>query len=217
MDGISIRLETKDDYRTVEELAREAFWNVYVPGAGEHYLAHMMRNHPDFIPELDFVAEKEGKIVGSIMYTKAWLEGENGTVKEIVSCGLLCVSPEFQRRKIGKMLIEHSVEEVRRMGYDVIILFGNPGNYCGRGFISCKKYDVSFIEKGYYPTALLVRELEEGVLDKKSWLYISSTASDCCANQEAIDAFDASFPPKEKKWMPSQEEFYIYKSSSVVR
>ena len=78
MDDLTIRLETEKDYRAVEELTREAFWNVYKPGADEHYYVHKMRSHSDFIPELAFVLEKDGKIIGNIMYTKAWLEDESG-------------------------------------------------------------------------------------------------------------------------------------------
>ena len=91
--NLTIRLETEKDYRAVEELTREAFWNVYKPGADEHYFVHTMRSHPDFIPELAFVLELDGKIVGNIMYTKAWLEDENGERKEILSFGPLCVVP----------------------------------------------------------------------------------------------------------------------------
>ena len=88
MENLIIRNETEKDYRAVEELTREAFWNVYKPGADEHYFVHMMRKHPDFIPELAFVLELDGKIVGSIMYTKAWLEDETGARREILSFGL---------------------------------------------------------------------------------------------------------------------------------
>ena len=217
MNEYSIRLEMPEDYRAVEELTREAFWNVYKPGADEHYYVHQMRNHPDFIPELAFVAELDGRIIGNIMYTKAWLEDENGSRKEILSFGPLCVARDYQRQKIGKALIEHSFEAARRMGYDVSINFGNPGNYVGRGFVSCKKKNVSFVVEGNYPTALLVRELVPNVLDGRKWMYIPSTAADCCEDTAAVEAFDAAFPPKEKKWMPSQEEFYIYSHSSVVR
>ena len=217
MENITIRRETEQDYKAVEELTREAFWNVYVPGASEHYFVHMMRSHPDFIPELAFVLEKDGEIIGNIMYTKAWLEDENGARREILSFGPLCVAPQYQRRKLGKMLIEHSFEAARKMGYDVNINFGNPGNYVSRGFVSCKKKNVSFVVDGNFPTALLVRELVPGALDGKKWMYIPSTAADCCDDTAAVEAFDATFPPKEKKWMPSQEEFYIYRHSSVVR
>ncbi len=217
MKNLTIRLETEKDYRTVEELTREAFWNVYKPGADEHYYVHQMRDHPDFIPELAFVLELDGRIVGNIMYTKAWLEDENGDRKEILSLGPLCVAPEYQRQKFGKMLIEHSFDVARGMGYDVNINFGNPGNYVSRGFVSCKKKNVSFVAPGNFPAALLVCELIPGVLAGKKWMYIPSTAADCCENAVAAQAFDSTFPPKEKKWMPSQEEFYIYRYSSVVR
>ncbi len=217
MDNVTIRLETEKDYRAVEELTREAFWNVYKPGADEHYFVHQMRTHPDFIPELAFVLELDGRIIGSIMYTKAWLEDESGKRKEIVSFGPLCVAREYQRLKLGKLLIEHSFEAARGMGYDVNINFGNPGNYVSRGFVSCKKKNVSFAVDGNYPTALLVCELVPNALSGKKWMFIPSTAADCCDDAAAVEAFDASFPPMEKRWMPSQEEFYIYSHSSVVR
>ena len=217
MDNLTIRLETEKDYRAVEELTREAFWNVYKPGADEHYFVHTMRFHPDFIPELAFVLEKDGEIIGNIIYTKAWLEDENGMRKEILSFGPLCVHPKYQRQKFGKILIEHSFEKAREMGYDVNIIFGNPGNYVSRGFVSCKKKNIWFVREGNFPTALLVCELVPGVLEGKTWQYIASTAADCCDDTEAVEAFDSTFTPKEKKWMPSQEEFYIYSHSSVVR
>ena len=217
MKNLIIRSETEKDRKTVENLTREAFWNVYKPGADEHYFVHMMRFHPDFIPELAFVLEKDGEIIGNVMYTKAWLKDENGTVKEIVSMGPICIAPQYQRQKLGTLLIEHSFEAARKMGYDVNINFGNPANYVGRGFVSCKKKNVCFVFDGNFPTALLVCELISGALDGRRWQYIASTAADCCEDTAAVEAFDAAFPPKEKAWRPSQEEFYIYSHSSVVR
>ena len=172
MNNLTIRLETQADYRAVEELTREAFWNVYKPGADEHYFVHMMRSHPDFIPELAFVLEMGGEIVGNIMYTKAWLQDEEGRRKEILSFGPLCVAPKYQRQKLGKVLIEHSFAVALEMGYDVNINFGNPGNYVSRGFVSCKRKNVSFAVEGNYPTALLVAELVPGALDGKKWMYV---------------------------------------------
>ena len=217
MNDLKIRPETENDYRAVEELTREAFWNVYKPGADEHYYVHVMRTHPDFLPELAFVLEKDGRIIGNIMYTKAWLEDETGRRKEVLSCGPLCVAPEFQRQRLGKLLLEHSFARGLKMGYDVNINFGNPGNYVTRGFVSCKKKNVCCFHDGNFPTALLVRELVPGALDGRKWRFIPSTAADCCDDAAAVEAFDATFPSKEKAWAPSQEEFYIYSHSSVVR
>ena len=130
MNNLTIRLETEKDYRAVEELTREAFWNVYKPGADEHYYVHQMRNHPDFIPELALVLELDGKIVGNIMYTKAWLEDENGNRKEVLSFGPLCVAPEYQRQKLGKMLIEHSFDVARKNGLRCEHQFWQSGQLC---------------------------------------------------------------------------------------
>ena len=103
------------------------------------------------------------------------------------------------------------------MGYDVNVNFGNPGNYMTRGFVSCKKKNVCAFAWDNYPTALLVAELIPGALDGRPWMFIPSTAADCCEDAAAVEAFDATFPSKEKAWAPSQEEFYIYSHSSVVR
>lgn len=211
-----IRREMENDYREVENLTREAFWNVYKPGCDEHYFAHMMRSHADFIPELDFVLEKDGCIIANIMYTKAKLIDEDGGEKEILSFGPIAILPEYQRQGYSRVLIEYSFAEAIRLGYDTVVIFGNPANYVGRGFVSCRKMNVC-LEGDVYPTAMLVKELRSGALDGRKWYYYESTASLCCEDTEAVAAFDAGFAPKEKMWMPSQEEFYIYSHSAVVR
>ena len=58
--NMTIRREERKDYRAVESLTRQAFWNLYVPGCVEHYLVHLLRRHRDFVPELDFVLELDG-------------------------------------------------------------------------------------------------------------------------------------------------------------
>ena len=102
MQEIVIRNEIKSDYRKVEELTREAFWNLYVPGCNEHYIVHIMREHKDFISELDLVAELDGKIVGNVMYTKSYLVDQTGNKKEVLTFGPISVLPEYQRKGIGK-------------------------------------------------------------------------------------------------------------------
>lgn len=207
-----IRNEKETDYRRVEEITRKAFWNLYAPGCDEHFLVHIMRTHKDFIPELDFVIEVDGQVIGNIMYTKAKLIDESGVEKEILSFGPVSILPEYQRRGYGKKLIEYSFEKAAVLGYDVIVIFGNPGNYVSLGFKSCKKYNVC-LENGIYPTAMLVKELKPGTLDGRKWVYLSP---DFDIDQKEAERFDEGFEPWEKKYQPSQEEFYIY-SHSVVR
>ena len=152
----TIRRETMNDYREVENLTREAFWNQYVPGCDEHYFVHMMRDHEDFIPELAFVLEKDGVIIGNIMYTRSKLVDENGNEKVILTFGPIGILPEYQRKGYGKALIEYSFERALELGYDTVVIFGNPGNYVGRGFKSCKKYQVC-LGNEIYPSSLLVK------------------------------------------------------------
>ena len=210
---INIRNEKETDYRRVEEITRKAFWNLYVPGCVEHYLVHIMRSHDDYIPELDFVIEVDNEVIGNIMYTKAKLIDESGKEKDILTFGPVCILPEYQRKGYGKKLIEYSFEKAAELGYDVIVIFGNPGNYVSLGFKSCIKYNVC-LDNGAYPTAMLVKELKPGALDGRKWIYHQSSVLDI--NEQEAQRFDEDFEPLEKKYRPSQEEFYIY-SHSVIR
>ena len=123
--NIIIRREEQKDYDLVEKLTRKAFYNLYVEGCVEHYLVHIMREHEDFIPELDFVLERNGHVIGNIMYTKAKLVDENGIEKEILTFGPVSILPDYQRMGYGKMLMEHSFQAAMQLGYDVIVIFGS--------------------------------------------------------------------------------------------
>ena len=203
---LKIRKETEADYQRVEEITRKAFYNMYMPGCVEHYLVHIMRSHRDFIPELDFVLALDGEVVGNIMYTKAKLTDENGQEKEIVTFGPVSVLPEYQRKGYGKQLIEYSFEKAAALGYEAVVIFGSPANYVSRGFQSCRKYKVC-VENGTYPAAMLVKELVPGALDGRTWIYKESPAMQI--REEDAKRFDDTLEKMEKKWQPSQEEFYI--------
>lgn len=212
MREIIIRNELKAEYEVVEQLTREAFWNIHAPGCNEHYLVHVMREHEDFIPELDFVAETDDKIVGNVIYTKAKLVDENGMEKVVLTFGPISVLPGYQRKGIGKALLNHSFKKALELGYDTIVIFGNPGNYVSSGFKSCKKYNVC-VGNNYYPTAMLVKELKAGALDGRKWVYQESPAYE--VDEKEAEEFDKMFEPKEKEYRTSQEEFYIYSNSSI--
>lgn len=171
--NITIRPERVSDYQQVEDIIRQAFYNLYTPGCTEHYLAHAIRPHPDFLPELDLVLELDGRVVGNIMYTKSTLVDEAGKEKGILTFGPVCIRPGLQRRGYGRLLMEESFRRASAMGYEAIVIFGDPNNYVGRGFQSCKKHRVH-LEDGTYPAAMLVKELEPGTLAGKSWIYRQS-------------------------------------------
>lgn len=209
---ITIRNEEEKDYSIVEEMTRKAFYNLYIPGCTEHYLVHIMRKHNDFIPELDFVLELDGKIIGNIMYTKAKLVDENGQEKEILTFGPLCIHSDYQRKGYGKKLLEHSFNKAVSLGYDVIVIFGSPSNYVARGFKSCKKYNVC-VEGGVFPSAMMVKELKANALDGRKWTYYDSPIMQI--DEKEAQKFDDSLEKLEKKTLPSQEEFYILSHSSL--
>ena len=207
-----IRNETEKDFRAVEELTREAFWNYYVPGCVEHYLAHQLRRHPDFIKELDFVAETDGKIVGNIMYTRSWLVDESGQEQEILTFGPISVLPEYQRKGIGSALISHTKRLALAMGARGIVILGDPHNYCKHGFKSARDLNISDMN-GEYPYGMLALELEAAALAGHLWKYRYSPAYEI--DEKDADEFDKSFVKKEKGYQYSQEIFSIAVRSYV--
>ncbi len=207
-----IRNEQETDRKIVEDITRKAFYNLYIPGCVEHYLVHHMRGHEDFIPELDFVAELDGQVIGNIMFTRAKLTDEQRMEKDILTFGPLCIVPEHQRKGLGKKLLEHSFQQAVKLGYDVIVIFGSPANYVSSGFKSCKKYNIC-LDNGKYPAAMLVKELKDGTLDGRKWFYHHSPVM--AIDEQAAQEYDSSLSPMEKKYLPSQDEFYIMSHSFV--
>lgn len=209
---LNIRTEAPADHQAVEELTRRAFYNIHAPGCTEHYLVHVMRSHADFIPQLALVAEEDGAIVGNVMYTKSRLTDDRGEEKTILTFGPISVEPGRQREGIGKAMLEESFRRAAELGYEAIVIFGSPVNYVARGFQSCKKHNVT-TPSGKFPAAMLVKELLPGALDGRHWVYRESPAMEF--SEEEAQRYDDTLPPMEKKWLPSQEEFYIMSRSSL--
>jgi len=203
---VLIRNEREEETRAVEEVTREAFWNLYVPGCSEHYIVHTLRQHKDFIRELDYVALVSGRIVGSIMYTRARLANDAGESLAIASFGPLSVHPEFQRLGIGSGLIRHSLPVARGLGFGVVAIYGDPHNYCKHGFRNGKDLGISD-GNGDHPHGLLALELAPGLLAGQHWRLQISPAYEC--SESAVEAFDSGFPPKEKRYQYSQDIFSI--------
>lgn len=111
---ITIRLETKDDYRAVENLTRESFWNVYRPGCMEHYVLHRYRDDPAFVPELDFVMELDGELIGQVIYVRSEIDCDDGRKVPIMTFGPLGIVPAYKRQGYGKQLLDYSMEKQRK-------------------------------------------------------------------------------------------------------
>ncbi|MFR9542844.1 MAG: N-acetyltransferase [Rikenellaceae bacterium] len=202
--NITILNERPNDYRHMEEIAREAFWNLYFPGCHEHYVVHQMRNHPDFISELSFVVEADGQVVGGIYYTNSAIVQPDGSEVRIITFGPVCILPKYHRMGLGRRIITHSIKKAKEMGYRGILTLGYPYHYIPYGFVGGKRYGIS-MEDGKFYTGLLALPLYDGAFDDVSGWAKFSTALDSI--QEAVDEFDSTFPPKEKAVTPSQVEF----------
>jgi putative acetyltransferase len=199
-----IRNEREEDVAAVDELTREAFWNLYVPGCDEHYLVHVMRQHPDFIPSLDFVAVHDGRIIGNIMYTKSHVIDESGERLDTLTFGPISVSPEFQRKGVGSALIRHTAKLAAESGVSAIIITGHPHNYCKHGFKCSKDFGISDSD-GKFPYGLLVLELIPGAFSGHLWrLHLSDVYE---LDPEEMRRYDATLPPKNKEYRYTQEEY----------
>lgn len=202
---IELRPESPADFRAVEELTRNAFWNHHAPGCDEHYLAHILRESSDFVPELDYVAVHDGTVVGNIMYTRAKIILDRSGEREVLCFGPLAVDPAFQGRGVGGALIERTKTLARELGYKAILIFGDPEYYSRFGFVPAERYGVG-TSWGVYIISLQALELQPGALEDCEGYFEES--GDYQIDPEASAAFDKGFPPKEKvSGLPSQERF----------
>jgi predicted N-acetyltransferase YhbS len=204
--NLTIRNEQKGEYRAVEELTREAFWNVNFPGCVEHFCLHNMRGSNDFIPELDFVAELEGKLAGNIVYTHGKLVNEAGETHKVISFGPISVLPAYQRQGIGSALIRHSLDKARNMGFTALCIYGDPRYYHRFGFRCAERYDIT-TAAGKFAVALMALELADGALRQVSGRFIESAVYN--VDESEFEKYESTFPHKDKSVTESQAEFKI--------
>ncbi len=203
--NIIIRKEQEKDYNEVEIITREAFWNHHSPGCDEHYLVHIMRKSPDFVKELDYVAVDGNRIVGNIMYTEAYVLGDDNKKYPVLCFGPVSVLPEYQGKGIGIKLIEHTKIEAKDLGYKAILIFGDPEFYKRTGFISAEAYSIG-TSWNTYAVPLLACELVSGALEECKGRFFEGEIYEI--DKEKAEVFDKTFAPKEKvSGLPSQKRF----------
>ena len=203
--NVKLRPEQPADYHETENLTREAFWNFYEPGCNEHYLLHIMRGSPAFVPELDFVAVYNGKIVGNAVYAKSKIEMDGGSECETLGLGPISVLPEYQSKGIGGRLIERTKQIARDMGFRAILLYGDPLYYSRRCFAAAEKFDVRTSDN-MYAEPLQVCELYENSLSGITGRYFEDEVYE--VDPAAAEEFDKTFPLKEKiSGLASQARF----------
>lgn len=198
---MKIRLEQQKDYREVENLTREAFWNVYAPGCVEHYVLNQYRENPDFIPELDFVMEEDGRIIGHVMFSKAEIIKEDGTPFPAWTFGPISIHPDYKRKGYGLKLLKHSLEKAKEMGIGIICMEGNIEFYKHAGFVVASTLNIHyhFEPKENEVPYFLAQELIPGYLGGIEGTYHTPKGYYVAfENKEAFEKYEATFPPKEK-------------------
>lgn len=204
MKNLIIRLETKKDYKAVESLTREAFWNVYKPGCSEHYVLHTYRSSPDFVSELDFVMEKDGVLIGHVMFVRANIDTDDGRVMPIMTFGPISIHPDYQRQGYGKILLDYALEKASEMGAGAICIEGNIDFYSKCGFVVASKKGIHYYaepRENVVPYFLLC-ELKKGFLDGVTGTY--HTPKGYFVEDSDVEEFDKTFPPKEKLKLSGQ-------------
>ena len=210
MNNYSIRVEEERDYSTVEGLVREAFWNVYRPGCTEHYVLHHLRSCPDFIPELAFVMEADGKIIGQNVFVKAQITKSNGTAFPILTMGPICIANEYKRKGYGKILLDYSLEKAKALGYGAVCFEGNIDFYGKSGFDYASKFGIKYhgLPEGMAADFFLCKELKPGYLDGITGVYATPAAYFVAEeNPEDFEKFEGEFNlknPLEKLKLPGQ-------------
>lgn len=199
-----IRLESKKDYREVEELVRESFWNVYRPGRSEHYVIHVLRDDPAFVKELDFVMEQDGRLIGQNMFMKTVIDADDGRVIPVLTMGPIGITPELKRKGYGKKLLDHSLEKAAELGFGAVLFEGNIGFYGKSGFDYAGRFGIRYhdLPEGADASFFLCKELSPGYLDSVTGVY--QTPAGYYVEDADVEEFDRSFPPKEKLRLPGQ-------------
>ena len=199
-----IRLEKQEEYRDVEYLVRESFWNVYRPGCSEHYVIHVLREDPAFVKELDLVMERGGKLIGQNMFMKTIINADDGRVIQVLTMGPIGIVPELKRQGYGKMLLDHSLEQAAAMGFGAVLFEGNIGFYGKSGFNYARDFGIRYhdLPEGADDSFFLCKELIPGYLRGVTGVY--QTPAGYYVDDKDVEEFDKAFPHKEKLKLPGQ-------------
>lgn len=199
-----IRLERPEEQREVEHLIRESFWNVYRPGCLEHYVINQLRNDPAFVPELNFVMEKDGKIIGQNMFMRAAIQADDGRSISIMTMGPICITPELQRMGYGKKLLDYCLEKATQLGCGALCFEGNIRFYGNSGFTYASKFGIRYhgLPEGADASFFLCKELIPGYLDGITGVY--GPPQGYFVDKAEAEEFDKNFPYKEKLVLPGQ-------------
>ena len=203
-NDVIIRSEKKAEYRKVENLVRESFWNVYKPGCSEHFVLHVLRDDPAFVKELDFVMERDGRLIGQNVFMRTVINSDDGRDIPVLTMGPICIAPELKRRGYGKMLLDYSLEKAAEMGFGAVLFEGNIDFYGKSGFDYARRFGIRYhdLPEDADDSFFLCKELKPGYLDEVTGVY--QTPQGYYVDDADVDEFDKEFPPKQKLKLPGQ-------------
>ncbi len=160
---LEIRKETKKDFNEVYNVVKVAFETAEHSDGNEQDLVVALRKSENFIPDLSLVAVLDNKIVGYILFTKIKI----GKYEEICLAPL-AVLPEYQRKGIGKNLIERGHEIARNLNYHYSIVLGDQKYYSKFNYLPSITYNIKapFKVSPENFMAIKLNELEiEGIVE----------------------------------------------------
>ena len=203
-NDITIRLENQEDYASTETLVRESFWNVYRPGCSEHYVLHVLRDDPAFIPELDLVMELDGRLIGQNMFMHTVIDADDGCTIPVLTMGPICIANDLKRKGFGKRLLDESLRRAAAMGFGAVLFEGNIGFYGKSGFDCASRFGIRYhdLPEDADASFFLCRELIPGYLDGITGVY--QTPQGYYVDDADVEEFDRAFPPKKKLKLPGQ-------------
>lgn len=202
---MEIRLERRTDFKEVEILIREAFWNVYRPGCYEHYIVHNLRHDPSFINQLDYIIEEDGKIIAQIVYSYNWIYENDQKIREVVTLGPVSVHPEYQGQGYGTKLIEFTLKEAQKLDIPFIFVIGDEKYYERFGFETASKYNIQFNNVTEETPFFMVKVFDIEEINALSGTYNDNACFS--VDLEELDKFDENFPPKKKEKREGQLDF----------
>lgn len=199
----TIRHEQPEDWHQTEEMTMRAFWNLHNPGCDEHYLVHLLRQDKAYIPELSLVAEAEGKIIGLIMYSRSRVVLPDGSEKETLTFGPLCVDPDYQMTGVGGALLRESLALAKKTDYAGIVIFGEPEYYPRFGFRTSDHFGISTADGSSFD-AFMALELKEGALSCPAGTRFHEAEVFEQLTPDATEEYSKNFPALPKLKVPGQ-------------
>lgn len=167
-------------------------------------MLHCLREDPAFVPEVDLVMERDGELIGQVIYLRAEIACDDGRKLPVMTFGPIGIAPQYQHRGYGKRLLDFSLERAKALGAGALVITGDPAFYGKSGFVPAKTRGIRYAddpEADYF----LLRELIPGFLDGVSGTYRDPEGYFACERDpEGFAAFEAAFPPKEKRKLPGQ-------------